>query len=55
MVGNAEYEKKHFFLIDFCAVAEFFEEKYDYAAPIKISFPTTNSTSNSICSDRYFI
>lgn len=33
VVGNTEYEKKHFFLLDFCAVAEFFEEKYDYAVP----------------------
>ncbi|MBK9137421.1 MAG: DEAD/DEAH box helicase family protein [Verrucomicrobia bacterium] len=36
VVGNTEYEKKHFFLLDFCAVAEFFEEKYDYSAPLKV-------------------
>ena len=36
IVGNTEYEKRHFFLLDFCAVAEFFEEKYDYAAPLKL-------------------
>ena len=36
VVGNTEYDKKHFFLLDFCAVAEFFEEKYDYAAPLKL-------------------
>jgi len=36
LVGNTEYEKRHFFLLDFCAVAEFFEEKYDYAAPLKL-------------------
>lgn len=36
VVGNTEYEKQHFFLLDFCAVAEFFEEKYDYAAPLKL-------------------
>ena len=36
VVGNTEYEKKHFFLLDFCAVAEFFEEKYDYTAPLKV-------------------
>ena len=34
--GNTEYEKKHFFLLDFCAVAEYFEEEYDYAAPLEI-------------------
>ncbi len=36
VVGNTEYEKRHFFLLDFCAVAEYFEEKYDYAAPLKL-------------------
>ena len=36
IVGNTEYEKKHFFLLDFCAVAEYFEDKYDYAAPLKM-------------------
>ena len=39
VVGNTEYEKKHFFLLDFCAVAEFFEETYDYAAPLKLPQP----------------
>lgn len=36
VVGNTEYEKKHFFLLDFCAVAEFFEEEYDYAAALPL-------------------
>ena len=27
-IGNTEYEKEKFFLIDFCAVAEYFEDKY---------------------------
>ena len=36
VVGNTEYEKKHFFLIDFCAVAEYFEERYDYSAPLEL-------------------
>jgi type I restriction enzyme R subunit len=35
-IGNTEYEKKNFFLLDFCAVAEYFEEKYDYTVPLKI-------------------
>ena len=35
-VGNTEYEKKHFFLLDFCGVAEYFEEKYDYTVPLKL-------------------
>lgn len=39
VIGNTEYEKRHFFLLDFCAVAEFFEEKYDYSAPLKLTQP----------------
>ena len=35
-IGNTEYEKKNFFLLDFCAVAEYFEEKYDYTVPLKV-------------------
>ena len=35
-IGNTEYEKKHFFMLDFCAVAEYFEEKYDYTVPLKL-------------------
>lgn len=35
-IGNTEYEKKNFFLLDFCAVAEYFEEKYDYSIPLKV-------------------
>lgn len=35
-IGNTEYEKKHFFLLDFCAVAEYFEEVYDYTLPLKL-------------------
>jgi len=33
-ISNTEYEKKHFFLIDFCGVAEYFEEVYDYSIPL---------------------
>lgn len=35
-IGNTEYEKRNFFLLDFCAVAEYFEEKYDYSLPLKL-------------------
>ncbi|MGI8482281.1 MAG: DEAD/DEAH box helicase family protein, partial [Limisphaerales bacterium] len=35
-IGNTEYEKKNFFMLDFCAVAEYFEEKYDYTIPLKL-------------------
>jgi type I restriction enzyme R subunit len=44
-IGNTEYEKRNFFLLDFCAVAEFFEEKYDYAAPLKIPTPDSSRVS----------
>lgn len=35
-IGHTEYEKKNFFLLDFCAVAEYFEEKYDYSLPLTV-------------------
>jgi type I restriction enzyme R subunit len=35
-VGNTEYEKKNFFILDFCGIAEYFEDKYDYSAPLKL-------------------
>jgi type I restriction enzyme R subunit len=38
-IGNTEYEKKNFFLLDFCAVAEYFEETYDYSVPLPLPRP----------------
>ncbi len=38
-IANTEYEKKFFFLMDFCAVAEYFEEKYDYSVPLPLPRP----------------
>jgi type I restriction enzyme, R subunit len=35
-IGHTAYEKSCFFLLDFCAVAEYFEEQYDYSLPLKI-------------------
>ncbi|MGA2587425.1 MAG: DEAD/DEAH box helicase family protein [Candidatus Aminicenantales bacterium] len=35
-IGHTEYEKKNFFILDFCAVAEYFEDKYDYSIPLKL-------------------
>jgi len=35
-IGHTEYEKKNFFLLDFCGVAEYFEEKYDYTVPLTV-------------------
>lgn len=36
VVGNSEYAKRHYFLLDFCAVAEYFEDTYDYSAPLAL-------------------
>lgn len=38
-IGDTEYEKKYYFLLDFCAVAEYFEEKYDYTMPLPLPVP----------------
>ncbi len=35
-IGHTSYEKKQFFMLDFCAVAEYFEEKYDYSLPLAL-------------------
>ena len=46
-VGNTEYEKKHFFLLDFCGVAEYFEEKYDYTVPLKLPREKSETTTGT--------
>ena len=54
-IGHTEYEKKNFFILDFCAVAEYFEEKYDYSLPLRLPrerdepepYPTGGGTSTS--------
>ena len=38
-VGNTEYDKKYFCLLDFCGVAEYFEETYDYSVPLPVPRP----------------
>ena len=35
-IGHTKYKKEKFFILDFCAVAEYFEEKYDYSLPLKL-------------------
>src|SRR5216684_1284615 len=35
-IGSTVFKKEHFYLLDFCAVAEYFEEKYDYSLPLKV-------------------
>jgi type I restriction enzyme R subunit len=35
-IGHTAYEKSCFFLLDFCAVAEYFEEQYDYSLPLQM-------------------
>jgi type I restriction enzyme, R subunit len=41
--GNTEYKKEFFFLIDFCAVAEYFEEEYDYSVPLALPRPKSKA------------
>lgn len=38
-IGQTEYRKERFFLLDFCAVAEYFEEEYDYSVPLTVPKP----------------
>jgi len=38
-IGNTVYKKEYFFLLDFCGVAEYFEEQYDYTQPLKLPRP----------------
>jgi len=33
------YDKQHFYILDFCAVAEYFQEKYDYTIPLPLPKP----------------
>lgn len=35
-IGHTKYKKENFFILDFCAVAEYFEDKYDYSAPLTL-------------------
>jgi hypothetical protein len=35
-VGHTAYEKSCFYVLDFCAVAEYFEETYDYTLPLSV-------------------
>ena len=44
-VANTEYDKKYFCLLDFCAVAEYFEETYDYSVPLRVPRPTGKARS----------
>jgi type I restriction enzyme R subunit len=38
-VGNKEYQKEQFYLLDFCGVAEYFQDEYDYTAPLTLPRP----------------
>lgn len=46
VIGNTEYDKKWFFLLDFCGVAEYFEEKYDYTIPLVLPRKGGDSTGS---------
>lgn len=42
-----EIEKKEFVIFDFCGVCEYFEEKYDWEAPLKVTEAPANALSNN--------
>ncbi len=44
-IGNTAYEKDNFYLLDFCGVCEYFEDKYDYSMPLKLPRPRTREAS----------
>ncbi len=44
-IGNTEYKKEYFFLLDFCGVAEYFEETYDYSVPLPVPRPSKKPES----------
>ncbi len=46
-VGGAEYEKKFYFVLDFCGVAAYFEEEYDYSIPLPLPRPKTEGTEGT--------
>ena len=50
-IGHTAYEKSCFFLLDFCAVAEYFEEKYDYTVPLKLPRPKGEAKETATRSD----
>ena len=35
-VGTTEYKKENFLILDFCGVAEYFEDRYDYTVPLNL-------------------
>ena len=45
-IGNTEYEKKSFFLLDFCGVADYFEDTYDYTVPLKVPSPKAKEVTS---------
>ena len=46
-INNTKYDKKYFYILDFCGVAEYFEEKYDYTIPLKVPTQTKKSHTGS--------
>ena len=46
-IDHTTYEKGCFFLLDFCAVAEYFEEQYDYSLPLTLPREKKESTKKA--------
>ena len=44
-IGNTAYAKDNFYLLDFCGVCGYFEDKYDYSMPLKLPRPRTHAAS----------
>jgi type I restriction enzyme R subunit len=51
-VGNTEYEKKFYFLLDFCGVASYFEEEYDYSIPLTLPRPRVEAEPGTAAGGR---
>ena len=47
VIGNTEYDKKWFFLLDFCGVAAYFEDTYDYTVPLTLPRPKSEKPGST--------
>ncbi|MHB8578030.1 MAG: helicase-related protein, partial [Dehalococcoidia bacterium] len=46
--GKTEWAKERFSLLDFCGVAEYFEETYDYTVPLRLPQPRQRTSAASV-------
>lgn len=50
--GKKEYDKDYFLMLDFCGVAEYFEEKYDYTVPLVVPKEATKKTKDVVAESK---